>query len=99
MRFACVILLGLLFAVSCSGGKTPEKQEIQISKPMEVEPLPPEKILGPMESIKDLDRKVESYKTGANLTPEDVEANRKLKQEIIRGTFDIKELCRLAMDA
>lgn len=54
--------------------------------------------LGPMEAIKDLDKEIEGYRLGQNLTPEELEANRLLKQRIIRGTFDIKELCRLALD-
>ncbi len=53
--------------------------------------------LGPLESIKELDRKIESYKTGTALTAEEIEANRVLKQSIIRGTFDLYELCRLAL--
>ncbi|MBI4411078.1 MAG: ABC transporter substrate-binding protein [Deltaproteobacteria bacterium] len=62
------------------------------------EPLPSSSTIGPMESIKDLDLKIESYKTGSNLTQAEVEANRKLKQDIIRGTFDLYELCKLALD-
>ncbi|MBI2338802.1 MAG: ABC transporter substrate-binding protein [Deltaproteobacteria bacterium] len=62
------------------------------------ESIPSSQVLGPMESIKELDRKIESYRTGSNLTQEEVEANRKLKQEIIRGTFDLYELCKLALD-
>lgn len=58
----------------------------------------PEKILSPLEAIKELDRKIESYKTGKNLTPEEAASNKQLKQDIIRGTFDIYELCRLALD-
>lgn len=60
---------------------------------------PPVSNLGPLESIKDLDRKIESYKTGDALTPEDIEANRALKESIIRGTFDLYELCRLALSS
>ncbi|EKD41708.1 MAG: hypothetical protein ACD_73C00568G0002 [uncultured bacterium] len=54
--------------------------------------------LGPMDSIKDLDRQIDGYKSGSNLSAEDVESNRKLKEDIIRGTFDLYELCRLALD-
>lgn len=61
-------------------------------------PQPPGKILGPLDSIKDLDNRVSSYKGGLNLTPEDVAANNKLKEDIIRGTFDILELSRIALD-
>lgn len=61
------------------------------------EPLDPKDIVPPMQAIKDLDKRIESYHLGQALTPEQLEANRKLKQDIIRGTFDIKELCRLSL--
>lgn len=59
---------------------------------------PPAIPLTPMEAIKDLDHKVESYRTGQGLSEADLQFNKKLKQEIINGTFDIRELCRLALD-
>ena len=52
----------------------------------------------PMEAIKDLDQKLESYQTRSTLTAEETEQNKRLKKEIIQGTFDIKELSRLALD-
>ena len=61
-------------------------------------PLPPDKFPTPTQAIQDLDKKVESYKTGPGLTSEDVQDNLKLKAKIIRGTFDLYELCRLALD-
>lgn len=54
-------------------------------------------LLSPMDSIKELDKKLDSYKTGKTLSQEDKEYNRRLKTEIIRGTFDLYELCRLAL--
>jgi phospholipid transport system substrate-binding protein len=48
--------------------------------------------LTPLETIKDLDKKVEAFKTGPKLSKEDIENNRKIKREIIRGVFDIREL-------
>ncbi len=54
--------------------------------------------LSPMESIKELDRKIESYKSGSNLSAEEIDANRQLKEQIIRGTFDLYELCHKALD-
>lgn len=53
--------------------------------------------LSPMDSIKALDKKVDHYKTGTLTAEEDVK-NRKLKQEIISGTFDLAELCKLSLD-
>jgi len=51
----------------------------------------------PLEAIKELDRKIDHYKTGSQLTEQEVEANRKLKLDILRGTFDIRELCKLSL--
>ncbi len=99
MKFFLVLLLMI---TSCSSSKsTPE--EIKQSAPVVVTPVEVPVIdeavanLGPLESIKELDRKIESYKTGTALTAEEIEANRVLKQSIIRGTFDLYELCRLAL--
>lgn len=57
----------------------------------------PVSTLNPMDSIKDLDRQIESYHLGQNLTTEQLEENNQLKKRIIRGTFDIEELCRLSL--
>lgn len=51
----------------------------------------------PTEAIKELDRLLGSYRTGASLTAADREYNRQLKQRILTGTFDIRELCRIAL--
>lgn len=59
--------------------------------------LDPKDIGTPMEAVKELDKNVEAYHLGQNLTPEQLAENQKLKSQIIRGTFDIKELCRLAL--
>jgi phospholipid transport system substrate-binding protein len=59
--------------------------------------LKPEEVSPPLESIKGLDVMVESYHLGQNLSTEQIRDNLKLKQKIIRGTFDIKELCRLSL--
>lgn len=93
-----VLLLG---AVACrkkeatAPGEEAGKAPAPVVQP--TEPEAPVRDMGPMESIKDLDAKVEGYKTGSKLGPEDVEHNRRLKEQIIRGTFDIAELCRLAL--
>lgn len=55
------------------------------------------KQLGPQASIKDIDRMLNDYRTGDDLTAEDTLYNRKLKRRILYGTFDIRELCRVAM--
>ena len=51
----------------------------------------------PTRAIQDLDDKLDDYKTGTALTPEDREFNRNLKREILYGTFDIRELSQLAL--
>lgn len=56
-------------------------------------------LLSPLDSIKELDKKLDSYKTGKNLSAQDKEYNRRLKTEVIRGTFDLYELCRLALSS
>ncbi|MDP2600535.1 MAG: ABC transporter substrate-binding protein [Deltaproteobacteria bacterium] len=52
----------------------------------------------PIESIKELDRQADSYRVGKNLTAADRAYNQQLKQKILRGTFDLRELARLALD-
>lgn len=52
---------------------------------------------GPTQSIKSLDIMLDQYKTGSNLTPEEEEFNQQLKRHILYGTFDIRELSRLAL--
>ena len=53
--------------------------------------------LGPLESIKDLDKRVEGYHLGRNLSAEQIQANKDLKKQIIRGTFDIRELSKRSL--
>ena len=106
MNFVRLILIATasLYLTACPSKKEEEKKGTEApvvvpSVPETLsEPLPPSRIIGPMESIKDLDLKIESYKTGPNLTQAEIEENRKLKQDIIRGTFDLYELCKLALD-
>jgi phospholipid transport system substrate-binding protein len=52
----------------------------------------------PTRAIQDLEDKTDDYKTGANLTPEEKAKNVQIKHDIITGTFDIRELCRLSLD-
>lgn len=107
-----VFLLTLIFllAYACTKGQqgsaTHGEKEMTLSRAEEIveeeslyEPkvLKPEEISPPMQSIQDLDKKVEGYHLGRDLSAEQQTENKKLKQEIIRGTFDIKELCRLSL--
>lgn len=97
----CLVIAGSTMVFACTDKKKEEsagQPPPSVAEVSEPEAVPPEKILNPLDSIKELDKKIEAYKTGSNLTPEETEANHRLKQEIIRGTFNIYELCRLALD-
>lgn len=52
----------------------------------------------PTREVQEIEVKMDSYKTGGNLTAEDKANNSKVKREILNGTFDLRELCRLALD-
>ncbi|MCC7343688.1 MAG: ABC transporter substrate-binding protein [Deltaproteobacteria bacterium] len=52
----------------------------------------------PTREIQDIEMKMDAYKTGAELSAEDKANNAKIKRDIITGTFDLRELCRLALD-
>jgi len=52
---------------------------------------------GPTTAIMTLEKQLDSYKVGETLTPKEETHNRTLKEEIIRGTFDIGELSKEAM--
>lgn len=53
--------------------------------------------LNPTESIKALDKMLDSYKTGSKLSEADKAFNKDLKKEILSGTFDIKELVKVSL--
>lgn len=90
---------------SSANGKIENKNETVIDNSVKTpvveefieKPVDPKDILPPMEAIKHLDDMVADYNLGQNLTPEQIQQNVDLKQNIIRGTFDIKELCRLSL--
>lgn len=52
----------------------------------------------PTQAIQELDRMVDQYRVGKNLTEADRQFNQQLKQRILRGTFDLRELSRLALN-
>ena len=52
----------------------------------------------PTRAIQDLESKTQDYRTGSNLSAEDKAKNAQIKHEVITGTFDIRELCRLSLD-
>lgn len=51
----------------------------------------------PSRAIQDLDDMLDSYVLDPQ-TPEQKQYNEDLKRNVIKGTFDIRELCRLALD-
>ncbi len=54
--------------------------------------------LTPLQSIKELDAMADQYKVGKNLTAQDKVFNQQLKKDILRGTFDLRELAKIALD-
>ncbi|MBX7149676.1 ABC transporter substrate-binding protein [bacterium] len=102
MRIYFLIGMALIVSfTSCKKEKTTSTQPV-VTPPAPVAEAPlvpgPSINFTPMEAIKDLDKKVDGYKTGTNLSNEDIQANQKLKTQIIRGTFDLRELSILALD-
>ncbi|PIR20211.1 MAG: hypothetical protein COV45_07695 [Deltaproteobacteria bacterium CG11_big_fil_rev_8_21_14_0_20_47_16] len=51
----------------------------------------------PTEAVKDLDKKLDDYRTGDNLTLAEKEHNRKIKEDILHTIFDVRELSRIAL--
>lgn len=108
MKWSWAILFCLIHALGLGACNKSErttedkKGKEQVQVPDSVEPgndeVKTDNKFGPLESIKDLDQKIDSYKVSRNLTPDELESNKRLKQEIIRGTFDLYELCHLALD-
>lgn len=106
-RFLLVLTLLGMSVWACSGkvnqgdgaGFEPANANVPAPKAglVEEETLPVS-TLNPMDAIKDLDKQIESYHLGQELTTEQLNENTRLKQRIIRGTFDIEELCRLSLD-
>lgn len=83
--------LGLTIGVAHAGTWTTDIQPwIQLG-------VAPAKAIGPQDSIKEIDRLLGDYRTAATLSAADVQFNRRLKRRILYGTFDIRELCRVAM--
>ena len=52
----------------------------------------------PTKAIQELEAKSDHYKAGPNLSAEDKANNVRIKKEIINGTFDVRELSRVALD-
>jgi phospholipid transport system substrate-binding protein len=51
----------------------------------------------PTKAIQELDGMLDDFNIGSRLTAQQEEENRELKRKIIHGTFDIRELSRLAL--
>lgn len=51
----------------------------------------------PTHAIRELDQMLGRYHTGTNLSPAQIEENQQIKHQVLHGTFDIRELCRVAL--
>lgn len=51
----------------------------------------------PTTAIKELDKKLDDYRTGDNLTLAEKEHNRKIKEDVLQTIFDVRELSRIAL--
>lgn len=103
-----IIISVFLFVSGCKNNEPVKKEEAPAKKESAIKPeddffaqeqvpLDPSQILSPMETIKQIDVKVDGYKSGENLSEEDQSNNLKIKKEIVRGTFDLVELCKLSL--
>lgn len=52
----------------------------------------------PTYEIQDMERRLLDYHTGKNLTSAQIQENHRIKREVMRGVFDLRELSRLALD-
>ena len=80
-----VMLLFPAFLAAANPGKEPVKNI----------PLQPET---PTQAIKALDAMAGQYRVGKRLTAADQAFNRQLKEKMLKGTFDLRELAKLALD-
>ncbi len=103
-----IVILMIFTLLACSkpaedskktAASADDSKKLSAQKEEEYQPkvLDPKDIVSPTQSIKDLDKTVEQYHAGQNLTAEQIVENKKLKFQIIRGTFDIRELSRLSL--
>lgn len=96
-RKTCVWIIAFMFAFLFSGfvfsEDSTQQAPAKVKKGLYAEGTP-------TRAIQDLDAKLDDFKVrvgGKPLSPEDREFNRKLKQNIIHGTFDIAELAKLSL--
>jgi len=52
----------------------------------------------PTREIQDIETKMENFKTGKDVSAEDRAKNAQIKKDILNGTFDLRELSKLALD-
>ncbi|MBL7685739.1 MAG: hypothetical protein JNK65_06875, partial [Deltaproteobacteria bacterium] len=110
-RFQSVMLLSLF--ISTSVFAQPNKKDSTLNRPstssesttssnsgsIVVRDQTPEAPAGtPLRAIQDLEKKMDDYQTGDDASAEQKAKNAQIKKEIINGTFDIRELCKLALD-
>ncbi len=108
-----LILIALLSLSSVSFAEAQAKKDTTISRPQNNSSTEGQGGIGgvisresatnaavgtPTRAIQDLETKMDSYKTGDNLTAEEKAKNVQIKKEVITGTFDIRELSKLSLD-
>ena len=86
MHVVCIALLFVVYTHQALAN--PSKMPVASVAPATVTPI---------QAIQDLDKIADQYRVGKNLTAEDKAFNRQLKESILRGTFDLKELAKLAL--
>lgn len=104
------VVLAMVLMLTTACGKRPEVTETKPTGSVEQAPETPfvaptpvkkqEKYFSegsPSRAIQDLDDMLESYVLNPK-TDADRQYNTSLKRHVINGTFDIRELCRLALD-
>src|SRR3989344_5065891 len=103
--FLIFCFLPFVFPFSFSCAKRPEivfskrdiKNPTRYPVVAKVHTLSKAELRTPTRAIQDLEELLGSYRTGAHLTPEDERYNLNLKKQILRGTFDLRELSKLAL--
>ncbi len=102
-RKLSLFLLGLgmswVMALSAQGAvkakPSPEKKTVGADAPVAQATAPAGT---PTREIQEIEVKLDSYKTGKNISPAVRDNNARIKREILNGTFDLNELSRLALD-
>jgi len=95
---AAVVTTALIFiSVSVNGGGAKGQEIAAIAQTTAKEAVTVSAKSTPTKAIQELDGMLDDFNIGTKLTAEQEEENRALKKKIIHGTFDLRELSRLAL--